>query len=291
MSAFMVDEFTYVVQSQKPTSIKPLGKGKSGALLATYRNHMRALIKVSKDALPSGKRTQRGLDIAAQPQREVAFYQLAKLLGYADLVPTVVITHKAVEGKLASAQFFVRAAALRDVDKRLDDVTSSQWESTLKVVLAKASLTHWRKLVALDLIAGSRDRHINNLGFVIAPQDGKPQLKPVAWDNAVTFGPTFANYHNVVHKYLFIEQVNFDDIWPVWLTLTLEDFKATLGPYLSEEAILHAYLRMRFLLEYPYRLPWRILSQRSDDPKGFPDYAEYFTAATAEMQRLSTLHA
>lgn len=256
--------------------MKPLPEGKSGALLATYKDNVRAVVKIAKETLPNKKTMQRGIPVRTHPRREVAYYQLAKLLGFEDIVPETVITTKAVDGVEASAQVFVPARRLKDLQPKLADVHRDDWQELLRQVTRRVPKAQWRRLLALDIIAGVRDRHANNVGLLLSLRGGRPQWRLAAWDNAVTFGKAFTLYHNVFHKLLFRKSVNFDEIWPVWMPITLETMQRALGSYLTLEEISHAYMRMRFFIDYPYRLPWSVVSKGIDDPKEFPSYTAYF---------------
>ena len=272
----MKSSFEKTVTETSPEKVVPIKDGKSGALLATYKSGIKAVIKLAKKKLPNGKRRQRGITVISHPQREVAYYRLAKLLGFEDLVPETVLTEKAVEGHTASAQLFVPAVKLRSLQPRLSDVSSSTWKSDLVDTALRVPKSQWRKLLALDIIAGARDRHANNVGVLMRVSGGKPTYQVVAWDNAVTFGKTFEKYHNVFHKLLFRRVVNFDSVWPTLDSITQQDLHKALGGLLSPEEVAHAYLRLSFFQDYPYRLPWKVCSQGHDSPHEFPSYEPYF---------------
>ena len=271
----MADMFRQVVTETQPESVKPLPSGKSGALVATYRGGLRAVIKPVKETMPSGKPRQRGIAVRTHPFRECAYYQLAKLVGFDHLVPeTVMIEH---EGVKASAQAFLPAMHLRDLNPKLKDVHARGWRRGVVKTAAKVPRRFWRQLVALDLIAGSRDRHANNVGIQMVLHEEKPAYRLVAWDNAVTFGLTFAKYHNVFHKFMFRTALDFEDVWPALDKLTQDDFIVALAEYLTAQEIEHAWLRLVFIRDaFPYRLPWTLCSGGSDEADGFPAYASFF---------------
>jgi len=280
--------FSTLVLEKTPTSVKHLTEGKTGALLATYANGVKAIVKPAKRKLPNGKTTQRGISVGSHPRREVAFYQLSKLLGF-NIVPETVLTTKAVPGVEASVQVFMPAYHLKQFNPKLSDVHNKGWKTTLIKTALRVSKDQWRQLLALDIIAGARDRHANNVGVTMHIEDNRPIYNLVAWDNAATFGLTFARYHNVFHKYLFRQSVNFDKIWPVLDKITLKDLRRTLGPYVSEEEVGHAFMRMEFFQEYPYKLPWRVASDGNDGPSDFPDYKAFFEPVVEKAQHLVVL--
>jgi len=289
----MKSAFAKIVTETKPVSVKPLKKGISGALLATYRGGLRAVLKLAKEKLPNGNKRQRGLPVITQPQREVAFYELAVYLGkdYEALVPETVLTH--YNGTVASAQLYLPGAMnLHDINPKLVDLRgSNRWRDELKATALKVPKPFWRKLLALDILAGARDRHAHNVGVTMHLKDNKPTFRLHAWDNACTFGLTFKRYHNVFHKYIFRDYVNFDDVWPVWDTITLDGLTGAIGPYLEPAEVTDTFLRCQFFQDYPYRLPWRVVSEGKDRSRDFPDYAAYFKPVLEQPQHLVALSA
>jgi hypothetical protein len=287
----MMSEFARMVTAEKPADLKKLKVGKTGALLARYKSGVKAVIKPVKQTLPNGKAMQRGIPVVTHPQREVAFYQLAKLLGYEYLVPETVLTDKALPDTKASAQLFVPAVKLYEIQPRMLDVHASTWKRDFIDTSLKVPKRFWRELLALDIIAGARDRHANNVGFSLRMIDDRPVYRLVAWDNAVSFGRTFAGYHNVFHKFLFRAAVKFDEVWPVLDRLSHAQFYEALDQYLTPEEIDHAWLRLRFFQDFPYRLPWKVCSEGHDSPREFPDYRAYFEPFIEERPLLLSMSA
>lgn len=268
--------FSDLVTKERPLRLEKADGGKSGALVATYEGGVKAVVKMPKEKLPSGHRKQRGIPAALHPTREVAFYRAAKLLGFGDLVPETVLTKKAVPGCVSSAQLFIPAHHLHELDPDLNDVDDPHWGTTLMRTCVVVPKPFWRSLLALDILGGVRDRHANNVGFIMRSEDDRPIYRIVAWDNAVSFGETFDRYHNVFHKYLFRRSVDLADTWAVFDNLTRSDLSYALDEFLSPVEIEHAFLRTRFFIDFPYRLPWKVCSKGHDDPHEFPDYRTYF---------------
>ncbi len=277
MNALM-SNFARAVLTTKPKKEEPLNKdgsktgGKSGAQLATYNNGLKAVIKAVKKLSPQGKPTQRGIKVSSHPRREVAFYKLARLLGFESIAPEVVLLPNG-----SSAQMFMPASNFVDFNSHLQSRSDEKWLEGLRKVASLVPREQWRMLLILDIIAASRDRHSNNLGLQLKIQANKVGYGLMAWDNACTFGLTFEKYHNVFHKYLFRQRVDLDPFWPKLEKLTRRDFTDTLGDNLTTEEIDHAYLRLQFMLEFPYRLPFQIMSKGEDDNDKFPSYASYFS--------------
>jgi hypothetical protein len=286
-----VSEFSDLVTRDKPRTLGKANGGKSGALLATYEGGVKAIVKVAKDKLPSGHRKQRGIPAEVHPAHEVAFCRAAQLLGYGDLVPETVLTAKAVPGVVASAQLFVPARHLGDVCPKLKkDLDAPGWGALLAEACLVVPKLFWKRLLAVDIIGGARDRHANNVGLRMRVVEDQPVHRIVAWDNAVSFGKTFDRYHNVFHKHIFRSSVDFEDVWPVLDKLTRADLRYSLDEYLSLDLLEHAFLRARFFVDYPYRLPWKVCSKGIDDSSAFPDYRAYFEPvvdAPLHMARVS----
>ena len=268
--------FTDLVTKGKPRKLEKASGGKSGALLATYENGVKAIVKVAKSKLPSGHRRQRGIPAELHPTREVAFYRAAELLGYGDLVPETTLTTKAVPGQVASAQLFVPAHHLDELQPRLKDVSDKHWGSLLAETCMVVPRKFWKNLLAVDILGGVRDRHANNVGFLMRSENDRPIYRIIAWDNAVSFGKAFDRYHNVFHKYLFRRSVDLGETWSSLDRLTRADLRDALGDYLLPDEIESAFMRVRFFIDYPYRLPWKVCSKGNDGPHDFPSYKTYF---------------
>lgn len=271
-----MSEFSDLVTKERPRKLEDAPGGKSGALLATYEGGLRAIVKVQKSELPSGHKRQRGIPAKVHPLHEVAFYRAAELLGYEDIVPETVLTRKAVPGHLSSAQMFIPAHQLGDLQPALKKTDAPHWGEILAETCLAVPKVFWKQLLALDVLAGVRDRHANNVGFVVKLEGDRPTYRIVAWDNAVTFGKAFDRYHNVFHKYLFRRSVDLGSVWKSFDNLTPAALTDAVGAYLQPSEIRDAYLRTRFFLDFPYRLPWRVCSKDHDSPHDFPDYKSYF---------------
>lgn len=271
--------FERVVTESEPENVKPLSSGKSGALLATYRGGLRAVLKPAKDTMPNGNHRQRGISVRTHPVRERAYYVLSKLLGFDNLVPeTVLVTYK---NTTASAQIFVPAVHLHDINAKLKETHAPDWRAEVVKTALLIPKRYWRQLLALDIIAGARDRHAHNVGIMMKIENEEPVYRLVAWDNAVTFGLTFARYHNVFHKFMFRTSVDFDSVWPALDGIALDDLKMALEDLLTLQEIEHAYRRLTFFRDdFPYRLPWHVCSQGTDEPAEFPPYEAYFSNAS-----------
>lgn len=267
--------FSDVVLNQDPIKVEPLGGGKSGAKLAYYKHNVKAVIKEEKELAPNGHPTQRGLLITTLPYREVAFYKLAKLLDWTDIVPEVVLLD--YKGKNASAQSYVPALNLHEITPNLEESDNNpNWIKDLVETCKLVSRESFRRLTILDIIAGSRDRHSKNIGFKYKIAGDRISYYLVGWDNACTFGRYFTYYHNVFHKRLFREKINLEPYYEKLENIRLDDFVGTFEGLIAIEEIYHAFLRLQFIIDFSYKIPWLEISKGEDNLNKFPEYREYF---------------
>lgn len=278
-------KFAERVAATPPAHVEPIGSGKSGALLAVWPDDLKAVVKLAKEALPNGKKAQRGILIKDHPRRELAFYQLAEAFGWDDLVPKVTLF--TLKGKEASAQAFIPADHLKVFNKQLKSRENPRWVSALKSLATEVPKSSWLKLVLLDLVAGSRDRHANNVGLRILFEGDKAVFRLVAWDNPVAFGTTFRLYHQVFHKFLFRKTFHVDPVWEKFSSLRKEDLRVALSGLVSDLEVEHAWLRYQFAVDFPYRLPWEMMSHGSDLPSSFPAHADFFERRMQDPEALA----
>lgn len=268
-------DFERRVQRAEPVSVEAFPTGKSGALDARWKDGTRAVLKLPRDRLPNGKEFQRELPVCSHPQREVAFYRLAEVFGYDYFVPKTVLVSYC--GEKASAQAYVNSKHLNCFSAKLDSEDAVEWTEGLREAATYVSRLDWLRLVLLDLVAGARDRHSNNVGVAADPKkkpSGRSQL--VAFDNAVTFGRTFRYYHEVFHKFLFRSEIDLDPAWGSFTSVRESDFRDAISGLVSPVEVDHAWIRYRYAIEFPYRLPWEKISCGEDAPRDFPPREKLF---------------
>jgi len=270
-------DFQKRVTSSPPREMTPIKVGKSETFEARWQDGTRALVKFSKEKLPSGKVAQRGITALSHPRREVAFWQLASLYGYQDIVPETVLFE--LDGAEASAQAWISAAPLSSFRKSLRSRRNPNWVSDLIAVCSLVPKTQWTKLVILDFVAGARDRHANNVGVRVLLDGGTVSHGLVAWDNAVSFGQTLRFYHQIFHKYLFHERIHLDPLWDSFMSVTEDQIRDALSGLVSPVEVEHACVRKAFLETFPYKMPWAKVSQRTMGVSSFPAYETMFREA------------
>lgn len=273
--------FAATVKRAKPESIALLAEGKVGARLVTYPNGIQAIMKIASPATTKRDREfQRGLPVKTFPWREVAFFELCKMLceydAKFDVVPETVLGD--FEGYPASYQQYTTAAKLYEIEPRLTRPGNREmWVIALRETLRdKFPGSDILCLTVLDFLAGSRDRHAANYGARLDIDSGKAKWRIVGWDNGCAFGLTQAQYHCVAHKYVFRFAMDFAPIWSALQKVKRSDIVKSIHGLLSDEEIDHVWMRMQFMMMFPHRMPWVTLSQGQDDIDSFPHYANFF---------------
>ena len=261
-------DFAETIYKSKPDKVEAIGEGKFGAQLATYSNGYRAVLKtVSAGGKKAEVRTFRGIPLDTVPMREVAFYKLAKKLGWQDIVPETVL-HE-YKGEVASYQLFVPSIYLRELDKSIFDDKNKNRVHNLRVLSRRFPKDEWRRLVLLDLIGNNRDRHGKN---VIVRFPG-PHL--VAIDNSIAFGTCFGRYRDIFHKYLFPRSFNFEPYRDTIKNLTKSDL-SSLHALLKPTEVAHIFMRAQFLLRFPYLTPFETMSEGQTGLNDFPSRKPFF---------------
>jgi hypothetical protein len=287
----MTTAFEHIVTTTKPAKVELFREGLVGARLATYPDGLQAVMKPCDErSLKAGKKHQKQIPIRRLPFNEVAFYRLAKLLNLKDVVPETVLG--SYGDQHASFQQYVLSKKLYDVEPALTKLDSEQqWVSAFTGLVERHKLeADMAKVSLLDFLACNRDRHGGNYGVRLQLESMKPGWKLVAWDNGVTFGQAFERYHCVGHKYLFRDAFPVEPLWGRLETLTRGGLQEALGDLLDAQQIDNVWLRAQFALEFPYRLPWRVLSKGAQHAADFPSWREYFTPmCTSTSNRLYIL--
>jgi hypothetical protein len=275
--------FEITVKTTKPKSIRMFSEGRVGARLIRFANGIEAVMKVGTSAAMKDQRTlQAGIATATMPRREVAFYRLSKMLGF-DIVPETVLGE--FEGFPASFQQYVTCAKLYELDPRLRRMRQDKeaWVIALRETLRdKVQSDDTLQLTVVDFLAGARDRHGANYGARLELVSNQTRWRLIGWDNGCTFGLTMARYHCIAHKYLFRHAFDLTMVWKRLRSLSRSQLVTTLKDLISEEEIDHVWLRSQFILAFPHRMPFAILSKGSDDPDAFPGYDEYFKPMTSD---------
>lgn len=270
--------FERTVTKLKPKSGKMLAEGRVGARLVNFPNGIEAVMKIAhKDASKDKNRPmQCGIPVESIPRREAAFYALSKLLHFTVVPETVLGEFK---GHKASFQQYMTSEKLYNLEPRLRKPRNDKekWVIALREVFREqVPRRDVIELTVLDFLACNRDRHAANYGVRLDIADGKARWRLVGWDNGCTFGYEQTKYHCVAHKYLFRYSFDLEPVWETLQSVTREAVISTLDPYLNTKETDHVWARLRFMLAFPYRMPWATLSRGEDDPDGFPAYSEFF---------------
>lgn len=259
----MATSFETAVQKGPPDKVEHMPEGRFGALKAVYGREIAILKpKLYSNAL------FRGVPKDSYQRREVAFYRLDRALRLGLVPETLLTTHKDAE---ASAQQFIHGAVLpTDVVRHLWLKHAPDRELRIAKFLAQVPKASLQKLVVLDLVANSGDRHGKN--FMV---DHNRQLWAV--DNGISFGKAFLYYRNVVHRYGFL---NSFDLMPSHIvalkSLSLAYLTDLLGDLLDTAEIYYTFWRAQFVLEHGSDLSYKTLSQGRLGKNGFPTYFGWF---------------
>lgn len=286
----MTSAFRHIATTQQPVKVDMITEGKVGARLVTFRTGLQAVMKLAeKSAAKKQSQTkQYGIEIRSLPKREVAFYELSKLLGFEVVPETVLGTY---EGETASYQQYVRSVKVYEIEPKLKDVENEdQWVVAFRELMRQFPEDDVTQLTLLDFLACARDRHGANYGARLDVKDSKARWRLIGWDNGVAFGETMERYHCVAHKYLYRFSFNFSKFWDKLEHLRHADLQDALEGLIEGSEIEHVWLRLQFLLAYPQRLPWHVLSQGAQSPSEFPSYASYFKPMCPDEDRAKTAY-
>lgn len=258
--------FKQTVSTKQPVKLQKVGEGRFNAHLATYANGWQAVVKhdIKKGVF-------RQLPTKDAHLREAAFYELSKLF-YPGVVPETYVGK--VQDKVCSIQMFVPGIHPRAYDKHLFNHEREDFRENFKLVLYKAVPKEaWKRLTLLDLIANSRDRHGKNV--LIRPGNSIPFA---AIDNGFSLGKTFRSYRNVFHRYLFDYRLYAPTMLRELSKIDGKDVRDAITPYLNRVYAENVMRRIEWVLEYPHRLPWRIISKGTTRAVEFPSYKHFFSS-------------
>ena len=279
----MLSRFRQTVENEKPSSVERCPEGKAGALLATYKNGVRAIVKPVRSAFPSGHERQANMPASSLPDAEVAYWQLSRLFGWSDMVPETVWIR---QGKLhgSAQQFHPTATKLYAMDKQLRQAKAGTdaWRRALVDTSMQIPQHDWLRLLVLDLLAAHRDRHVHNVGVRFDVVQNEVQHRLVVWDNSPAFGAAFGRYHSVFHKVLFYNEVPeaVGEHIALVANTPFDEYEDALRERLTGMQVQHTFQRAQWLRERAYKLSWRRMSANAGDSKDFPAYEGFFRPIT-----------
>lgn len=260
-----MSDFETTVKTMQPVKLERIGEGKFNAHLATYSNGWKAVCKHD-----SSNKVFRRLPTNMAHRREEAFFHLAELI-YPGVVPETYVCE--IRGKECSAQKYTPGIHARAYDSSLFDTERSDFGSNFKsVIYGAAPKADWKRLAMLDLVGNSRDRHGKNV--LLRPGNKLPIM---AIDNGFSLGKTFRSYRNVFHRYLFNYHFYAPHLLKELEKLELLEIREAIVPLLEPVYAEHVRRRIDWVLEFPHRLPWRIISCGADRTVDFPSYKRFFS--------------
>lgn len=265
--------FSKTVTQQKVAKDEPLKKGDPSPRLLTFENGTQACVRIKVEH-KAGKRIKCGLPVSSLVYRELAFYNLAKMLGLQHLLPESV--YGTYKGREALYCAWVSGKHMR---KRYSGLFSATNSLVLKANLRqiKSELGPFQLVEAtlLHLVAASRDAHAQNLLVKIPLAKQEPKLYLI--DNEASFGLTMLDYYSFLHKYLYWDSLEIPEhLLHRLAQVSTQDLTQALGGLLNDLELDHLYKRIQFVLELTATsLGFETLSQ-GKPRKDFPDYRWYF---------------
>ena len=259
-------EFEKTVRTMKPISKpKKIGEGRFGARLAEYENGYKAVVKPQLIGDVFRKQPTERAPYCAE-----AFYRFSQLIAPGFVPETYVIK---VGGHIWSAMKWIPGFHVRKYDARAfhkddDDFVPPKLR---RICFQAAPKSAWLRLTLLDLIGNSRDRHGKNV--LVRPKHVVPLG---AIDNDFALGLTFRGTRNVFHQYLFYWHWYDPALLREVSRLTVKDFKGAICPLLEPVYAEHCMRRLDWVMEYPHRMPWRIIGQGAQRSVEFPSYERWF---------------
>ena len=258
--------FAQAVHEQTPT-LKPMGSGKFGAQLATYKGGVKGILKLQ----PFTTEKYRGVSERLFPVHEVAAYRLDKeILGF-DVVPETVLTE--LGGRVASVQEFKQTGHLpRELVPGIFNRDLPEWKEKIAKLFSRANLDDMLRIVVLDLVINNADRHGRNI--LIDPI----QERVWAIDNGLAFGSAYVKYRCIFHKYLFYAQFVIPTVVIDKLAqITRADLNKSLKGLLVKQEREETWWRIQFIIQHQDRLAYKRMSAGKGFENGhFPTYEEWF---------------
>lgn len=254
--------FKETLATQK-APLKSMGIGKFGAQMATFPNGVKAIVKAQVfDNSPF-----RGIPRDSMHEREVMAYRFDRdVLGF-NIVPETYMTRVGV--KKASTQEFVNGLAAAQIVPKVFNKSLDDWKERVAKLAALVPQDEVQKLVAMDLVIGSRDRHAKNAIFNL--DIGK------CWaiDNGASFGKNLALYRNVFHKYFYLKNFSLsDDIAKALANVTPQACDDVLI-WLDKRERDAVYARAQLVLDKANKLDFYTLSKGHLNNNEFPSYGRW----------------
>lgn len=272
----MATEFAKTVEAGEVRSAKKLDHGGSGAILITYHNGLRGVVK--RRVLSSAK--TRGVPYAEQYLREVLAYKIDNEVFRFGIVPeTLTATY---DGKVSSVQEFVEGETAPDIVPGVFDYKAADWKMKVAKFFCRVDPEVIKKVVLFDLAVNNTDRHGRNLIFTKGKDGLYGSGKIWAIDNEGTFGQWLACYRNVFHKYMFLTNFALPDLAESVLEkITKEQLEATIRPVIDKpELVDQTYARIQWVLKHKDSLGYYSVSKGQISRDDFPSWE-------AELKKLA----
>lgn len=237
--------------------IERADEGKFNAKVVDFEDGTKGILK---ERLHSNEHF-RGVSKDQFHVNEAAFYDLNRMLRF-DVIPETIWT--VFNGHPASVQRFVYGKHAEDIVPDVFDRTVDDWKLNVINLASKMSPSDTKKIVVLDLLMNSTDRHPRN--FLIS-DSGR------VWgiDNGICGAPFMRYYQNVLHSYFLRDKFRLTpEIEKALRRVTLLRLKRRLAKYgVDYETV---WKRLELILLNKDDLSFRRLSRGNYGKDDFPSY-------------------
>lgn len=221
---------------------KPLKPNNKSPIKVKFDSGITAVARV-KTRKKQGKVFKRGLPVSSLIYREMAYYNLDRLLGF-DLCPDS--TFGSYEGHEAVFCAWIEAQPVAKLAGKMLTPTSKRGKLKVKRGLHQVDTLQIVQSVIESVIACSRDAHSGNL-LVQDMRDGK---RLWSFDNEASFGYRFDRFYDYLHLVYFFNRFSV----PLYIKDLLakiehQDLSEALGGLINDLEVEHTYRRVQYLLQ------------------------------------------
>lgn len=280
-----MSDFERAVATRDVLAQKPLSHGRNGAVLVTYPEGVRAVVKKRRF-----KREKfRGVWSDEVHLNELAAYRLDSQLFRFNFVPETVDT--VFEGVPSSAQKFVAGDTAPDISQGVFNSDTPNWKHKIAKFFCQVQPEVLARVVVFDLIVNNTDRHARNLMFERGSDGLISSGRVWAIDNGNIMGEDLRSYRNVFHKYMFRTHFPMTaQLRDFLLNLKLRDLSEILDPiYKDKQHAKECFARVKWVLRHRRHLDFNTVSHKKYDKNDFPSYHDELQAILSAQREKSSL--
>lgn len=264
----MASLFAEGVASGDISSVRPLAHGKNGALLVTYTNGARGVLK--RKSFKTGE--FRGVPYELFCKNEVAFFLLDRdLLRFRIAPETYETTYK---GTKACVQEYVTGKTASDIVDHVFDTTRDDWKVLSARLLSDTDPDQVARLILTDIAVNNTDRHARNAIFQPGPDGSFRTGRLWGIDNGCSQGRDLRYYRNVFHKYMFLTRFPLHTFLADTLTMIrrkdlIAVFSQVYPTPMQAEA---TFARIKWVIAHKDDLSFNTLARGKVGPNDFPSW-------------------